>query len=492
MTSRQRLAALSAWLGVSLAALFFYPLAAAVDADPYYLQWQPAHAGEVAIALVALAIAFAFAVFRWWGSDSRAGTLALFLVVLLPLVSFGAGLSRQLPFDAALRDAWESRAIRFTVPAVGAAIVLTAFLAWPAAFGRWLRRTLLVLSPICLVVIASFAGSAVHAGPRLAIDRMGAASSSVKGCTPVLALMFDELSFSYVYDGADVRDDLREIRRFAGGSTNYLAVTAPGPETLISVPGFLAGRRFREIHAERARLTAVPFDGPPAPFSAVEPDGLFATARRVGLSPEVAGYFLPYCDLLGTLVDACRSFSFYNTATLDDRFSPVHPFLTTLILWPRQFPAGLLKNGPFARLQRGLVESTFAFAARPIDPAHPVFRFVHFSIPHLPFVFDATGYNPPFDPLRQRPDDAYVRQVQYVDRLVGALADRMRQEGTFDRTTIAVFADHGFRAGGRERNPLQIPFIVKSAGQHRRVEVNETAAGEVLLRRIVEDSCRAN
>jgi arylsulfatase A-like enzyme len=104
-------------------------------------------------------------------------------------------------------------------------------------------------------------------------------------------------------------------------------------------------------------------------------------------------------------------------------------------------------------------------------------------------VFDAEGFNPPFDPLRTSPDAGYVRQVQYVDRLFGTLTQHMRDEGTYDDTTIVVLADHGFRFGGAERNPLQIPFIVKKAGQRTREDVSAPMAGELLLKQVVEESC---
>ena len=52
------------------------------------------------------------------------------------------------------------------------------------------------------------------------------------------------------------------------------------------------------------------------------PDALFATARRLGYRTEMAGYYLPYCSLLGGLVDACRSLSFYNVVERRTRASP--------------------------------------------------------------------------------------------------------------------------------------------------------------------------
>lgn len=110
-------------------------------------------------------------------------------------------------------------------------------------------------------------------------------------------------------------------------------------------------------------------------------------------------------------------------------------------------------------------------------------------MPHLPFVFDFDGYDPPFNPLRTQPDDHYVRQLRFVDRLFGDLVDQMRRDGTYERTTLVLLADHGYRFGGRERDPLHIPFIVKTAGQAARVDVTTPIPGEQLLKQIVERSC---
>jgi hypothetical protein len=239
------------------------------------------------------------------------------------------------------------------------------------------------------------------------------------------------------------------------------------------------------------RLVTTLSDGTTRDFNASEAGGLFGTARRIGLSPEAAGYYFPYCELLSTTVDACRSSSFYNISTVETGFSLIHPLLTTVILWPRQFPFGLVKNPAFARLQAGLVANASDFARRPLDSARPVFRFVHFSIPHLPYVFTESGYHPPFDPLRGRPDDQYVAQLRFVDRLIGELMEGFRRSEIFERTRIVLLADHGYRAGGRERDPLQIPFVLKDAGQRRRKDVEEGVRGERLLLDVVQNSCRS-
>jgi hypothetical protein len=201
------------------------------------------------------------------------------------------------------------------------------------------------------------------------------------------------------------------------------------------------------------------------------------------------GYYFTYCELLVEVADVCRSFSFYNAAATSSTFSAVDPIMTTLILWPRQFPLGLLKSPAFARHQRAIVEETARAAMRPLDATRPAFRLVHFSVPHLPFAFDEKGFHPRIDSLRQRPDDAYVDQLHFVDRLFGEIVGRFRRDGSFDQMTVVVFSDHGFRGGGRETDPRHVPFLVKRAGQTTHADVVSPHAGERLLRNVVTASC---
>ena len=338
-------------------------------------------------------------------------------------------------------------------------------------------------------MIVSLGRTALRDPAIVNVSRTPAGPAHSAACPPIVALLFDELSFAYLYDGSDVRPEYPALRRLMATATNYLAVRAPADETLIALPGYLAGRHVPDVRVVETELMERGEDGAIVPFNAAGDTGLLSTARRLGYRTEVAGYYLPYCDLLGDLVDVCRSLSFYNASGVRDAFSPLNAIETTLIMWPRQFPFGIVKNRPFARLQRGLVGELAAFARRPLAGPEPPFRFVHFSVPHLPFVFDEDGYDPPLNPLRTSPDDGYQRQVRYVDRLVGEVRDTMEHDGSFDRSTFIVFADHGFRFGGRESDKLHIPFIVKRSGQAMRSDVSDPQRGEQLLTQVVAGSC---
>ena len=120
----------------------------------------------------------------------------------------------------------------------------------------------------------------------------------------------------------------------------------------------------------------------------------------------------------------------------------------------------------------------------------PPLVFVHSTLPHAAWRFLPDGRRYPiegkefpgldskgwFGPQWQV-DQAFQRhllQVQYTDRLVGALLDKLRARGLFDKAVIVVTADHGVALmSGEPRRPVNranigviapVPFFVKLPG----------------------------
>ena len=87
-----------------------------------------------------------------------------------------------------------------------------------------------------------------------------------------------------------------------------------------------------------------------------------------------------------------------------------------------------------------------------------------------------------------RHEQRFLLQLQYTDKLLGGLLDKLRAEGLYDDSLIVVAADHGvsFRAGDQRRDAtetnaadiLSVPLFVKLPGQ-REGEVDEAAARTV-------------
>ncbi len=138
-----------------------------------------------------------------------------------------------------------------------------------------------------------------------------------------------------------------------------------------------------------------------------------------------------------------------------------------------------------------------------IEPADgPVLHYLHVLLPHKSWRYlpsgarypDTVGADAELGGLEEWTDDDWVPlqaeqrfflQLQYTDRLLGDLFDRLREVDLYDRSLIVVTADHGvsFRAGDQRRDAtdtnapdiLSVPLFLKAPGQ-RKGTIDDTLA----------------
>jgi hypothetical protein len=197
------------------------------------------------------------------------------------------------------------------------------------------------------------------------------------------------------------------------------------------------------------------------------------------------GWLHPYCELLEGSLDQCRSFSIANYGSVEGSFSLLSPVFSDLIILPAQPPFALLRNPVCSRFQRRLVSLTYESTVAAFDVSAPLFVFVHFSIPHLPFVFDGERFAPPPDPFLQAVPN-YERQLGHVDYLFGRLLDDLARRGRLDGSYVALLSDHGYRALYPGRKARRVPLVVKRAFQRARVDVDARFATEHVLRVLLD------
>jgi hypothetical protein len=227
-----------------------------------------------------------------------------------------------------------------------------------------------------------------------------------------------------------------------------------------------------------------------APTSAHPSDsiarGAFGIAQQAGYQTEVVGWYYPYCDALGSFVHRCHEYSLYNVATMFARFAPWAPIASVFNIWPYQFPTGLVKRPVAVRVHAGNLD---AIVSRAIEPTRHdrVFRWVHFNIPHMPWLRE-NGFLSmrAYEPSMRR----YERQVEESDRVLGKVLDALAARGDLDASTIVLTSDHGLREefGGRE--PLHVPLVVRMPGGTRQDRHEAVQVADV-LRTVVSAACPA-
>jgi hypothetical protein len=93
--------------------------------------------------------------------------------------------------------------------------------------------------------------------------------------------------------------------------------------------------------------------------------------------------------------------------------------------------------------------------------------FVHWPIPHHPWIYDRVRGDFSLDR-----ENTYLDNLALVDRTMAELRAAMERAGTWDETAVLVTADHSWHDspafnGKRDR---RVPFILKLAGQSRGIE----------------------
>jgi len=97
----------------------------------------------------------------------------------------------------------------------------------------------------------------------------------------------------------------------------------------------------------------------------------------------------------------------------------------------------------------------------------PFFLWVHYYDPH-------GSYEPPEPFASQFADNLYDGEIAFVDAQIGRLLERLRADGRFDRTLVAVTADHGESLGEHGEDThglfiydatLRVPLLLRHAGE---------------------------
>ncbi|MGI8781018.1 MAG: sulfatase-like hydrolase/transferase, partial [Solirubrobacteraceae bacterium] len=382
--------------------------------------------------------------------------------------------------------------------AIGVALITGAGAAALYARMAGVRSFTTVLSPAPLVVLLLFLIVSPVRELILPGDEGGSVAGPSRSTTPIVQVVLDELPQSTIAD-AEGRIDAElypNLAQLAERATWYRNATTVDDLTTEAVPAQLTGEQPQQGSLPTARdhpRNLFTLFGRSHDVTAIEPITDLCPARLCGesrpgtadrlaalesdLEVVVQHLLLPE-DLREGLPAVDRVWEGFEAGTTDD---------------------GSLRGGSnlridvLTRLARDDAAAGFARAIAAVEEprSRPPLIFLHSTLPHGGWRFlpdgrrypirrgafpglDATGWTGP-QWLVDQGFQRHVLQVQYTDRLVGALLDELRTSGVFDDAVIVVTADHGasFRAGqprrpaGRENmaDIAAVPFLVKWPGQ---------------------------
>ncbi|QYG91209.1 sulfatase-like hydrolase/transferase [Iamia sp. SCSIO 61187] len=485
-------------------------------------RWAPALRREVGWALE-LAALVGFAVVQpvlgpfgespetFTGVEAGPGEIVLFalsvaLVPILGLWALGAATrllgprvrpAAQTVLVALLAAAAASGAARQSGGGEGAraAAAIVAATAAAVIHRRWEpgRRFLRYASPVPVVLVAFF----VFASPVSTLVRPASVEVDARPAgdhPPVVFIVLDELPTLSLVDGEGGIDAqlYPNIARLAGTSTWYRDHTSVTSATQTSVPALLTGRITPDAADQRA-ATHTSY-----------PDNLITLLAETHdvHGQEWATEMCPrsLCPERGGDVDEeAEELLARQLAETPDPLDALTDVARTL-WWSQVWPAAPTfdaeqtiegKTEP-DDLSRVVLEFLSGIEERSGD--RPAFEYLHAPLPHVPWRILPTGEthdapDPPFgaefllfwppgetgadlaDAARTR----HLLQLQWTDRLLGAVIARLQRVGLWDDAVVVVTSDHGvaFEPGHHMRvvDPETVvplawsPLFIKEPGQ---------------------------
>jgi hypothetical protein len=361
------------------------------------------------------------------------------------------------------------------------------------------RSFVTVLSPAPLIVLVLFLLVSPVRDLLLPGDGGASVAGPSRSSTPIVQIVLDELPESTLADArGEVDAELfPNLARFARESTWYRNATTVDDLTTEAVPAQLTGEQPRRGSLPTTR------DHPRSLFTLFERSHELTVVEPItDLCPErLCGSSRPGAT------DRLRSLESDLEVVVQHLLLPddLREGLPAVDRVWEGFEAGsepapgeihggsLLKRDVLSRLAADDATAGFQRASRALGRtgSKPPLIFVHSTLPHGPWRFLPDGRRYPIEGFEYPGlkdigwtgpqwlvDQGFARhvlQVQYVDRLVGALLDKLRASGLYDRAVVVVTADHGvsFRAGQPRRaandadvgDIAPVPFFVKYPGQ---------------------------
>ncbi len=290
----------------------------------------------------------------------------------------------------------------------------------------------------------------------------GAGKGQVREGNPsqsrVVWVILDELSYDQIFSHRQPGLALPNFDRLAAGSAVLTHTEAAAEYTRIAVPSLLTGLPLAE--------TAPTADGrhlllelrKPLHWQPLNPaDTVFADALHSGLATGIAGWYEPYCRLLPAVLNRC--FWTYHDdlpeglsaegSLAANALAPLRAVVQGVrLLGNTMHPASKADEAGQLDVQNHAADyRELLFAGdRLLQAQNAGLLLLHMPIPHPWGFYDRrTGHFPDHR-------TSYLDNLVLADLYIGHLRQLMKADGSWDRTTLIVMGDHGWRTSAVWRN----------------------------------------
>ena len=449
--SAANLALLSVW-----AEFFYLPARSA-----YYLPVLALHDyGAALLLFVSLSILFLL-VLRWhrcyglWGWLTGVMTLFVFMLPLLILIR------NSLQFSTIL-----TIGVLMVIP-----ITLTAFF-FARQLGNIVYVILFIMFPFSLLNLFYTAAdslstqTASEARPDPAFgDGVDGPPNSYEASSDnrIVFIIFDELDAKRMFSRKEPHYAMPNFAELKNQSWFFKNMESLSVATRVAIPIITSGHLIKSavaVDAVTLRLKLRPNmpNSDRQLFWRAE-DTFLKTAQQNNMSMAIIAYYHPYCRIFSAYGD-CRDH--YMNAVMHQA---TDNFQQSLLMQLKTFVPIYRRLGALENHY-----SAFQMTLAAVSDPQKDFIYAHFMPPHLPNLYDARSQSMTVFNFSL---EKYFDNLVLVDRMLGQIVKAMKKENLWEKTTLLVTSDHGWRESqlydGQPYSP-SVPLFIKLANQQDGVE----------------------
>ena len=403
------------------------------------------------------------------GRSFRWAEMAVVLGLCIPLNGLRGVLSNQYSyFKSPLIELLGVRGVMLLGGCI-ATVALVAIVFFHRKLAAAAIAVLALLSPFCAITFGQALWKASHYDAGQYAGNPVVPMIAVAPKVPrAIWFIADEWDYGLTFVDRDPSLALPEIDRLRQGALHAANALPPGPETLISIPGYYGGRLVRSAVPDGPRELLLSYpNGSSArvPWSA-QPN-VFLRAGALGVNTALVEWFHPSCRILSGLSYCTWRPMARQYNSMGDGFWQILPHQARSLFETSLF--SVFGRPLCAGQQTDTYRAILREAETLADDTRFGFTLVHLPIPHAPHAYNRkTGEFT----LGNSPIAGYVDSLALLDRTIGEIRRGMENAGTWDSTTVLFTSDHPYRESMQldGKNNPRIPYILKLASQKEGVE----------------------
>jgi hypothetical protein len=284
--------------------------------------------------------------------------------------------------------------------------------------------------------------------PRKSVVYQSAVKKNLRN--KILWLIFDELDYRLVFGDRPHGLKLPELDRLREQSIFASQAYPPSDYTLQSIPSLLTGHRVDVASVNIVNLILKDLQAKNQ-TKWHELANLFREAKSLGYSTSLVGWYHNYCRIFKDDLDYCRRLPAGRFGYAQDFWGSVKAIVERSLIFDRRLERAFVFN----------LSTIHQTALRNIESKKYDLTFLHYSVPHKPYLFDSKSKE--ISSQVSRSPNNYLGNLEVVDSILGDIRRSLEKTAQWENTIIILSSDHSWRQSEEfdGKRDFRVPFLIK-------------------------------